>query len=57
MPQGTISFLVFGLIFFGLQIYWISQTLKDQNSKSRANIKTTDQLSEKKKELEKIFKK
>ena len=57
MPQGTIPFLIFGLIFFGLQVYWISQTLKNPNPSSHFNSDTVYRLADKKEELERLFKK
>ena len=55
LPSGTIALTVFGIIFFGLQAYWISQTLRELR-KDGVFDKTLDPLSETKRKLEELFK-
>ncbi len=55
LPSGTIALSVFGLLFFGLQAYWISQTFRSLSNDGEFD-QSLDQLSETKRKLEKLFK-
>ena len=51
MQEGTLEIFIFAFIFFSLQVYWISQTIKSQNDKEVRN------LSAIKEQLEKLLRK
>ena len=61
MREGTIDLILFGLAFFGLQIWWISRTIK--NGRRREVDKwgqlvdehRNQEISQTKEKLEKIF--
>ncbi|AAP99709.1 MULTISPECIES: hypothetical protein [Prochlorococcus] len=56
LPPGTIPLAVFGLIFFLLQAYWISQTIKGLRREGLFKI-NRDPLKDTKEKLEKLLKK
>ena len=50
---GYVALVVVGIIFLGLQFWWISMTIKNEgNEKALLNQNQTDEI---KKRLEKIF--
>ncbi len=51
---GHVALVFIGLVFFGLQAWWISMTIRNGNNKAFAI--NQDQIDEIKKRLEKIFK-
>ncbi len=53
MKQGTMDLVLLGLVFFLLQIWWISSIFKIHGKKG--SLATENQLDEIKKRLEKIF--
>ncbi len=50
---GYLALIVVGLIFFGLQVWWIGMTLR--NGISKRGLINDRKTSEMKKKLEKIF--
>ena len=52
---GYVALWVVGLVFFGLQIWWISMTIRNgRNEKILINQNQTDQIKQR---LEKLFSK
>ena len=52
---GYVALAVVGLVFFGLQVWWISMTIRNgRNERVLINQNQTDEM---KKRLEKIFSK
>ena len=52
---GYVELAVFGLVFLGLQVWWISMTIRNgRNERVVINQNQTDEI---KKRLEKIFSK
>ncbi|WP_320667492.1 hypothetical protein [Prochlorococcus sp. MIT 1307] len=52
---GYVALIVVGIVFLGLQFWWISMTIKDEkNEKVLLNQNQTDEI---KKKLEKLFSK
>ena len=52
---GYVALVVVGLVFFALQVWWISMTLRNgRNERVLINQNQTDEI---KKKLEKIFSK
>ena len=50
---GSVALVVVGIVFLGLQFWWISMTIKNErNEKILLNQNQTDEI---KKRLEKIF--
>ncbi len=56
LPPGTIALAIFGVMFFGLQAYWILNTLGDLKKQGIFDRKK-DPLAETRKQLEEILKK
>ncbi|KGG16141.1 hypothetical protein EV06_0851 [Prochlorococcus sp. MIT 0602] len=56
LPPGTYSLAVLGALFFLLQAYWISITLRDLKSQGVFADKR-DQIAETRKKLEKLLNK
>jgi len=56
LPSGTIALAIFGVMFFALQVYWISQTLLDLQKRGVFEDKR-DPLANTRKQLEKLLKK
>ncbi len=54
MLPGTIALSLFGAIFFGLQVYWLLQTMKVYKEKEEGNV-NGENLLEIKKQLERNF--
>ena len=51
--EGYVALVVVGIVFLGLQFWWISMTIKNErNEKVLLNQNQTDEI---KKRLEKIF--
>ncbi len=61
MKQGTFELIVFALIFFSLQFWWIRMTIKNGRNVEvdKWGIKTTskklNELDKAKQDLEKLF--
>ena len=53
MQNGTIDLLVFGLIFLGLQAWWIFPLVRNNN----VSNKEISNLAKERNKLEKLFKK
>ena len=56
MREGTLELALFGLIFFILQTWWISMTIRNLK-KEGVFRKQTDPLAEQRRKLEKLLKK
>ena len=55
MNGGYVALAVVGIVFFGLQVWWISMTIRNgRNERVLTNQNQTDEI---KKRLEKIFSK
>jgi len=52
---GFVALAVVGLVFFALQVWWISMTIR--NGRSKRVLISQNQTNEIKKRLEKIFSK
>ena len=52
---GYVALAVVGLVFFALQVWWISMTIR--NGRSKRVLTNQNQTDEIKKRLEKIFSK
>ena len=55
MRQGTVELAFLGIAFAVLQVWWLSITFK--NLKNEGIFNKNDSLTDKRKELEKLFKK
>ncbi len=61
MKQGTIELILFGLIFLGLQFWWIRMTIKNGRTGEvdkwgqKTSSKKLNELEKAKQDLEKLF--
>ncbi len=61
MKQGTIELILFGLIFLGLQFWWIKMTIKNGRTGEvdkwgqKTSSKKLNELEKAKQDLEKLF--